>query len=121
MKPGYGQRPAARFELATSGIRPGALPTELRRLGGTVGGVKTKYDGAILYPTDGGGSLLGEPAWAIRKAEAAGVIYHCEAEDGSCGHGVHTSEPGPSGFWHYCEAKTDADYDAVTEERNDRG
>jgi hypothetical protein len=72
------------------------------------------YVDAILFPTDEGGSLHGEPEWAIRQAETAGVIYNCGVEDGGCGHGVHTSNPGPSPFWHLAPGKTDADYDRVT-------
>lgn len=71
-----------------------------------------KYDAAILLNDDG--ALLGEPDWAFRQAEAAGIIYHCAAEDGSCGHGIHTST-GVSGFWHYMPGKTGEDYDRVTE------
>lgn len=76
--------------------------------------VPMRYLDAIVL-TAGGGALFGEPHWAIRQAERAGVIYHCSKEDGSCGHGVHRSS-GESAFWHYCDGKTDADYDLVTAE-----
>jgi hypothetical protein len=71
-----------------------------------------RYNAAIIFPPDDS-SLIGEPEWAVRQAEAAGVIYHCTVGGGSCG--VKHVGGADSPFWHYCEGKTDADYDAVTE------
>jgi hypothetical protein len=73
-----------------------------------------RYTWAILF-TEDEGALHGEPEWAIRQAEAAGVIRHCTVNDGSCG--VQHGGSGESPFWHLCDGKTDADYDAVTESR----
>jgi len=68
------------------------------------------YEWAIIFEPDEG-TLMGEPVWAVKAAEAAGVIYLCPIEDGSCSNGHHKG----GCFWHYCEGKTPDDYDAATD------
>lgn len=58
------------------------------------------------------GLVFFEPAWAIRAAEAAGVLYLCETTDGSCD--VDHDEGHDVPVWHLAEGKCDTDYDRVT-------
>lgn len=69
-------------------------------------------DPIILTPDE---VVVGEPEWAIRQAEMAGIIYHCEQGE-DCPLGWHKG----SGFWHLCEGRTMQNYDAVTDSPDNR-